>query len=154
MISRDMKISDIVEQYPQVAELFMEYGLACVGCHISDLETIEEGATGHGMDEQTLDMMLRDANELIKHSDAVEKPEDITVTAAAVKQMKTLMIKNNNPFGVFRLPECILEEKVKENDEILFKDGVRIVVDKEQYGTLLGKSVDFEEDFIINGRSD
>jgi len=68
-ITKDMLIAEVVDLYPDVAELFLQYGLACVGCMISEYETIEEGARSHGMDDETLELLLRDANELISDED-------------------------------------------------------------------------------------
>lgn len=62
LIKKDMMIMDIVQKFPDVAVVLTGYGLHCVGCGISGMETLEQGAMGHGMDEETFDMMLRDAN--------------------------------------------------------------------------------------------
>ena len=65
-IKKDMVIANIVTENPEVIEVFLEYGLHCVSCHISGVETLEQGAARHGMDENTINMMVKDANQIIE----------------------------------------------------------------------------------------
>lgn len=65
-IKKDMLMIDIITQYPEVAPILMGYGLHCVGCHFSGADTLEMGARVHGMDEETIEMMLKDANIIIE----------------------------------------------------------------------------------------
>lgn len=48
-ISKDMTISEAVAKYPETIEVFLEYGMGCFGCGIAQFETIEQGATVHGI---------------------------------------------------------------------------------------------------------
>jgi hybrid cluster-associated redox disulfide protein len=41
--------------------VFMKYGLHCVGCHVAAFETIEQGAKGHGMSDEVIQSVIRDA---------------------------------------------------------------------------------------------
>ena len=43
LIERDMTIGDAVKAYPQVANVFLKFGLHCVGCHVAYWETVEQG---------------------------------------------------------------------------------------------------------------
>ena len=52
LITKDMPIGEVVERYPEAAEVLTAYGLHCVGCHVSPFETVEQGALGHGMERQ------------------------------------------------------------------------------------------------------
>jgi hybrid cluster-associated redox disulfide protein len=57
-ISKDMTFGQLLEQYyekcPQVVEVLMEAGMGCIGCPHSQMESIEEGAIGHGIDPDLL----------------------------------------------------------------------------------------------------
>ena len=53
---------DIMNEHPEVATVLMGYGLHCIGCHFSDIDTLESGARIHGMDDKTINMMVKDAN--------------------------------------------------------------------------------------------
>lgn len=53
-ITKDMTISDCVEQFPETVEVLHRYGLGCFGCAVSSLESIAQGAALHGIDADTL----------------------------------------------------------------------------------------------------
>lgn len=61
-ITKDMLMADIIMKYPEVAPILMGYGLHCVGCDFAYSDTLEIGAKTHGMDKDTMEMMLKDAN--------------------------------------------------------------------------------------------
>lgn len=66
-ITRHMLIGDVVEAYPQTMNVFMRFGLHCIGCAVSAWETIEQGAMAHG---------IADVDELVKAlNDAVAERE-------------------------------------------------------------------------------
>lgn len=54
VITKDMKIGDVVEQYPQTVEVFLRHGLMCFGCAVARFENLEQGATAHGIDVEPL----------------------------------------------------------------------------------------------------
>ena len=61
-ITKDMKIVDIIEKKPEAAELFFESGLGCAGCAFSGFESLEEGALGHGMTEEDVEIIVKRLN--------------------------------------------------------------------------------------------
>jgi hybrid cluster-associated redox disulfide protein len=65
-INKKMKVSDVVNEYPDIIPLLMGYGLHCVGCHYSDIDTLESGAKLHGMSDEDVEMMINDCNELLE----------------------------------------------------------------------------------------
>jgi len=70
-VTRQTIIGDIVRRYPFSVEVFMDYGVHCVGCHVSDFETLEQGILGHGFSEGELLELIDELNEIIKNP-----PED------------------------------------------------------------------------------
>lgn len=62
MISKDMVIKDIVEKYPQTLAVFGQFQMGCLGCSGALFETLEQGASAHGID---VDAMLNALNELV-----------------------------------------------------------------------------------------
>lgn len=54
MIEKTMKIGDLLEQYPDKADLLLEAGMHCLGCPASQMETIEEACEVHGIDVDEL----------------------------------------------------------------------------------------------------
>ncbi|NLW23669.1 MAG: DUF1858 domain-containing protein [Clostridia bacterium] len=53
-ITKDMSITEVVQKYPQTAEVFMSFGMGCLGCAAARFENIEQGATVHGIDVNAL----------------------------------------------------------------------------------------------------
>lgn len=62
-ITKDMNLGEVVSKYPKTADVFLKHGLPCAMCHIAFTESIEEGATSHGI---KLDKLLKDLNNSIK----------------------------------------------------------------------------------------
>ena len=48
-ITKDMSLAEVMNKYPQTANVFMSHGMHCFGCSIANNETIEDGAKAHGI---------------------------------------------------------------------------------------------------------
>lgn len=62
MISKDMTIGEAVDKYPESVEVFMQYGMGCLGCPATRFETIEQGANAHGV---VVEDLVNDLNKAI-----------------------------------------------------------------------------------------
>ncbi len=49
-ITRETRISEIVENCPQAMPAFMAIGMHCMGCAMASGETLEEACAAHGVD--------------------------------------------------------------------------------------------------------
>ena len=67
-ITKDMLLGDIVEKYPEAAEIMLAYGLHCVGCALNQFDTVEAGCRMHGMCDADIDAMVQKINEAIHDS--------------------------------------------------------------------------------------
>ena len=54
MITKDTLIGDLIRQKPEAAPILMSFGMGCVGCPSSQMESIEEAAMVHGFDCQKI----------------------------------------------------------------------------------------------------
>ncbi len=61
-ITKDMSMADVLKANPQAGEVMMKYGLHCVGCPMTMMETLEQGAKGHGLSDKDLEKMLEEIN--------------------------------------------------------------------------------------------
>ncbi len=61
-ITKDMTIADIISANPKAAEVFEKYGLHCAHCELGKVETLEEGAKGHGLTEKEVEEMVERIN--------------------------------------------------------------------------------------------
>ena len=64
-VTEDMTFQEVLTKYPEAAPIMMKFGLHCIGCHMSAMETVEQGCLGHGMDEKKIKDMLKEINEKI-----------------------------------------------------------------------------------------
>ena len=53
-ITKDMLIGEIIRKKPESIEILMRFGMGCVGCPSSQMESLEEAAMVHGLDLDTL----------------------------------------------------------------------------------------------------
>ena len=53
-IEKDTKIGDLLEEYPDKADILLEAGMHCLGCPASQAETLEEACMVHGIDVEEL----------------------------------------------------------------------------------------------------
>jgi iron-sulfur cluster assembly accessory protein len=159
-ITKDTTIGEIVEKYPQVVETLMSYGVHCVGCHVSGVESLEMGFKGHGMDDATIADAVKKLNVIIE-KDPVEQKEEVkvdignaklNVTDKAAEKIKGLMEQekkqglritvmaggcSGNKYGME------LEDKSTDDDMVIEEKGIKIFVDKKSMEKLNGANVDF-----------
>ena len=60
LITKDMSISETVQNYPATAPVFMDFGMGCLGCAAAHFENIEQGAIVHGIDVDALMVALNE----------------------------------------------------------------------------------------------
>lgn len=63
VFTKDMSIQDALLAHPQAREVFERYGMACLDCMASTMESIEAGASMHDIDANAV---VADLNELAK----------------------------------------------------------------------------------------
>lgn len=61
-LTKDMGIMEVVSNYPETVEIFINAGMGCLGCAAAHFENIEQGATAHGID---VDQLMEDLNAAI-----------------------------------------------------------------------------------------
>lgn len=62
-ITEKMTIAEVIKNFPTAIQVFLKYGLPCVGCPMSAPETIEEAAKLHQIN---LEKLLKDLNKAAK----------------------------------------------------------------------------------------
>ncbi len=159
-ITKDTTIGEIVEKYPQVVETLTGYGVHCVGCHVSGVESLEMGFRGHGMDDATIADAVKKLNEIIEKNPAEvkeEKPADISnatlnVTDKAAEKIKALMEQEKKqglritvePGGCSGQKYGMeLDDKSTQEDIVVEEKGIKIFVDKKSMEKINGSNVDY-----------
>ena len=54
MINKDMTIGELIQSFPEKAEILLSAGMHCLGCPASQAETIAEACEVHGIDVEEL----------------------------------------------------------------------------------------------------
>lgn len=57
-ITKDMLIGEIIRKKPESIEILMRFGMGCIGCPSSQMESLEEAAMVHGLDIDKLMVAL------------------------------------------------------------------------------------------------
>ena len=65
-ITRKTTLGEVARDFPEAVEVLAKYGLHCVGCPMSLMETVEQGGLAHGLNEKEIDKMIEEANKAIK----------------------------------------------------------------------------------------
>ena len=74
-ITRKTPIGELVMNYPSAVEILFNYGFHCIGCGLSDYETIEEGAASHGFDDEAIGRLVEELNAAAKKAPLPAGPE-------------------------------------------------------------------------------
>ncbi len=61
-INKDMTFGELMQLYPDAVPILGNYGLHCIGCHMSVSETIDQGMKAHGMDNTAVDKLIAELN--------------------------------------------------------------------------------------------
>ncbi|WP_432642709.1 DUF1858 domain-containing protein [Acidaminococcus sp.] len=72
-VTADSSIISTVQMHPEIVNIFMQYGLGCIGCMAANFETIGQGAAAHGID---VDALIADINDCIAEVEGDAKEEE------------------------------------------------------------------------------
>ncbi|MBI2001957.1 MAG: DUF1858 domain-containing protein [candidate division NC10 bacterium] len=53
-ITKEMKIEEVVQQFPETIQVFSRFGVGCLGCSAAQYDNVEQGAAIHGLDTEQL----------------------------------------------------------------------------------------------------
>lgn len=62
VVNRKTLIGEIVNQYPETAEVLLGIGMHCLGCPASQAESLEDACAVHGVDPESV---IKDINDKI-----------------------------------------------------------------------------------------
>lgn len=153
-VKLDMTIGDVVDKFPETAEVMLGYGLHCVGCAVNPYETVEQGAMGHGMSKETIDQMLADINLAVtKQPEYPLNPEGITLSPRAIETLDViaesenkmgfgLMVKANEVNGGLDY-ELDLVEKPTADQKTLHWEGFDLFIDEKSLAAMNPSLIDY-----------
>lgn len=62
VVNRKTLIGEIVNQYPETAEVLLGIGMHCLGCPASRAESLEDACAVHGVDPESVIKAINDKN--------------------------------------------------------------------------------------------
>lgn len=62
-ITKNMSFTEIIKEHPESIEVLIGKGMHCIGCPMSQMETLEQGSLAHGLDP---DEIVEEINKKIK----------------------------------------------------------------------------------------
>ena len=71
-ITGEMTVAEVIELYPEAADVLADWGLGCAMCAIGQVETLAEGAFSHGFSAEQVENLLAELNEAAEE-EAAEK---------------------------------------------------------------------------------
>ena len=80
-ITKDMTFGVVLKKYPITVKTFFQHGMHCFGCHLAVEETIEQGATAHGVE---VDKLIEDLNKAVASA-----PEEATDSSPEEKKAES-----------------------------------------------------------------
>ncbi len=61
LFTKDSTLGEVVAKKPEAEAVLLGFGMHCIGCFVSQFETLEEASQVHGVE---LDLLLKKLNEL------------------------------------------------------------------------------------------
>ncbi len=65
-LTKKVNLSELLEKYPQSAEVLFNHGMHCLGCMATQMETLEDGCKAHGMPAKEIEKIVAEINKLTK----------------------------------------------------------------------------------------
>lgn len=171
-ITKDMIIGEIIEKYPEAAEILSNYGIQCIGCSANPYETLEQGTIGHGMSEQELENLVKELNNLISGKkqplENIISKDDLSkmsleLTEKAANKIKELMKQQDKEgYGLrvrvqsggcagFYYGLDIEKEPDVQKDRIFELHGIKVFIDPKSLQLLNGTTIDYIETLQESG---
>ena len=162
-ITKELTLGDLVKKYPSALNVFLSYGMPCVGCSVPTWMSISEAGKELGLNEASVNKMIIEANEaVINAMKNFKEGEALHVTDNAIKKVKELLKKEKKQDYALRIDVIeggcsgmkyafSLEKEPNKSDEVIEKKGLKIVINKEAENHLRGSSIDYIESLQGSG---
>ena len=64
MITKNISIEDLIEDYPKSVKYLAEHGIRCIKCGEPIWETLEEACLEKNFSQEKIDLVVKDLNEI------------------------------------------------------------------------------------------
>jgi len=161
-VTRQTMIGEVVQKYPSSVEIMLKMGLHCFGCNVSLWESLESGCKGHNMPDEKIESIVTELNKFVATQKPIEVPKDfkLEITDKAVNKIRYFIAKNQKlgsglrvaviPGGCAGLTYQLDLDQTKEEDIIISKSGVSVLIDKATAAHINGSNLDYVESLQLN----
>ncbi len=63
-ITKEMNFAELLSAHPEAADILLKYGMQCIGCALAQGESIEQGASVHGITGKKFDKLMEELRAL------------------------------------------------------------------------------------------
>ena len=63
-ITKEMNFAELLSVHPAAADILMKYGMHCIGCALAQGESIEQGASVHGITGKKFEKLMKELRAL------------------------------------------------------------------------------------------
>ncbi len=119
ILTRSMRVADILTILPEAEGVFATYGLHCSGCSIGGAEILEEAMQMHSMKEEDMNDLLADLHVMLARRP--ERPQTMTITDDAATALSNILATEGREGFVLQVG---IDEAGGYSMEIVQKAGV------------------------------
>jgi iron-sulfur cluster assembly accessory protein len=155
IIKGDELIGDILNRFPESAQIMNDFGLHCTSCSVNAFEPLRLGALSHGLTEETVDNLIAQINNLANSKRKAPLDGIYLTERAAKKVAEFAKAEEKEGFGLQIVakdnggnePAYAMDFKEKaDKDEKTFKfHGIEVYLGKESFKNMQGAEIDFLE---------
>lgn len=150
-----MLIGDILNTYPEAAQIMEDFGLHCTSCSVNAVEPLRAGAMGHGMSEEQADELISKLNDLANGKKNQADPEGLFMTKRAAFKVAEFAKAEDKAGWALRItahpsedgkePAYAMDfvEKAEKKDKTFDFDDMSVILDPESFKVLKGSDIDF-----------
>lgn len=148
-----MNVLEIAELHPRAGDILAAYGLHCIGCAYSEVETLEEGALAHGLTDDDISNILIDLEDLLKEDRL--RPKTLTITESAAHALNAIAQKEQKEGWKLRVATdetgnfCMEFVETHEADDVTFGHpsvpSLTLIASTETLDRIGGSTIDHRE---------
>ena len=166
-ITKELTIGDVILEYPEIIPKLQEYGIHCVGCHVSAYEKLGDGFASHGLSDDKIEQIISELNKVVKnHHVETQRKEpvnkSIEFTEDAAKKLRELMEKQGKKNYGVRISadpggcsgyvySMQFDNEEKQGDIILESSGLKVFVDQQSISVLGGTTINYVDNLSESG---
>ncbi|MBS3170142.1 iron-sulfur cluster assembly accessory protein [Candidatus Woesearchaeota archaeon] len=158
-IQREMMISNIVEEYPEVVETLLDMGVHCVGCQVSSYESLEEGFGGHGMSDVEINTAVEKLNKVLterRSEETMTESQELALHLAPLAATKIKEFCKNNQKQALRINVKVggcsgneyvfdLADSQEQDDVVIQEQDASVFIGRKSLEKINGATIDYKE---------